>query len=70
MFGTAVPKTAIHHHDQPCSSEEDVRATSPRAQQRNINAVTQAAVVKLPSQCQLRRGVPDSLALESCTDRL
>jgi len=70
MIGTAVPEAAIHHHNQPCSTEEDVRATSSCAKQRNVNPVTQAAVMELPSQRQLRCGVPDTLALEPRTDRL
>jgi len=39
MFGTAVPKTPVDEHGNPCAHENDIGA-APRPRQGMVNPVT------------------------------
>src|SRR5215813_7169841 len=69
MIGAAMPETAVNHHHDPGTAEQDVSPPAAGSQQRNVHPVSQAATVKLAAKCHLRSGVADLLTLKPGANR-
>lgn len=68
MVWAAVPEAPIDHHSELDAGEHDVSPAAPPAQERDVDAITQATSMEFPPQSQLGSSVSDPLALKPSPD--